>query len=75
MAAIVIGVVAVIPLIVNISQPAIFTILSSISIVLIYLSYLLVTVPLLRRRFLKKWPLQDDGSEPGFSSANGGGSP
>ena len=66
-AAIVIGVVAVIPLIVNISQPAIFTILSSISIVLIYLSYLLVTVPLLRRRFLKKWPLKDDGSEPGFS--------
>lgn len=66
-AAIVIGVVAVIPLIVNISQPAIFTILSSISIVLIYLSYLLVTVPMLRRRFLKKWPLKDDGSEPGFS--------
>ncbi|MDP9937671.1 urea carboxylase system permease [Paenarthrobacter nicotinovorans] len=66
-AAIVIGVVAVIPLIVNISQPAIFTILSSISIVLIYLSYLLVTVPMLRRRFLKKWPLKDDGSEAGFS--------
>ncbi|NQD87462.1 amino acid permease [Paenarthrobacter sp. CM16] len=66
-AAIVIGIVAVIPLIVNISQPAIFTILSSISIVLIYLSYLLVTVPMLRRRFLKKWPLKDDGSEPGFS--------
>ncbi|MET4619059.1 urea carboxylase system permease [Arthrobacter sp. 2762] len=66
-AAIVIGAVAVIPLIVNISQPAIFTILSSISIVLIYLSYLLVTVPMLRRRFLKKWPLKDDGSEPGFS--------
>ena len=66
-AAIVIGTVAVIPLIVNISQPAIFTILSSISIVLIYLSYLLVTVPMLRRRFLKKWPLKDDGSEPGFS--------
>ncbi|WP_416403491.1 APC family permease [Arthrobacter sp. LFS091] len=66
-AAIVIGVVAVIPLLVNISQPAIFTILSSISIVLIYLSYLLVTVPMLRRRFLKKWPLKDDGSEPGFS--------
>ena len=65
--AIVIGTVAVIPLIVNISQPAIFTILSSISIVLIYLSYLLVTVPMLRRRFLKKWPLKDDGSEPGFS--------
>ena len=35
-AAIVIGLLAIIPLIVNISQPAIFTILSSISIVLIY---------------------------------------
>jgi hypothetical protein len=33
-------VIAVIPLIVNVSHPAIFTILSSISIVLIYLSYL-----------------------------------
>lgn len=66
-AAIVIGIIAIIPLIVNVSQPAIFTILSSISIVLIYLSYLLVTVPLLRKRFQKKWPLADDGTEPGFS--------
>ena len=70
-AAIVIGIIAVIPLIVNVSQPAIFTILSSISIVLIYLSYLLVTVPMLRKRLLKKWPLPDAGgsnrdSEPGF---------
>ncbi|MFJ6077376.1 APC family permease [Pseudarthrobacter sp. NPDC092419] len=66
-AAIVIGIIAVIPLIVNVSQPAIFTILSSISIVLIYLSYLLVTVPMLRNRLAKKWPLSDDGTEPGFS--------
>jgi amino acid transporter len=66
-AAIVIGVMAVIPLLVNVMQPAIFTILSSISIVLIYLSYLLVTVPMLRNRFLKKWPLVDGGSEPGFT--------
>ncbi len=67
-AAIVIGLIAMIPLIVNVSQPAIFTILSSISIVLIYLSYLLVTVPLLRRRFLKKWPLSDEiHGKSGFS--------
>jgi hypothetical protein len=39
---------------VNVSQPAIFTILSSISIVLIYLSYLLVTVPMLRKPFGQK---------------------
>ena len=71
-AAIVIGVLAVIPLLVNVMQPAIFTILSSISIVLIYLSYLLVTVPMLRKRLLKKWPLADDGSEAGFSMGSGG---
>ncbi|WP_425319993.1 APC family permease [Arthrobacter woluwensis] len=66
-AAIVIGVLAIIPLLVNITQPAIFTILSSISIVLIYLSYLLVTAPMLRRRFQKRWPLKDGGTEVGFS--------
>jgi urea carboxylase system permease len=67
-AAIVIGLIAIMPLIVNVSQPAIFTILSSISIVLIYLSYLLVTVPLLRQRFLKKWPLSDAShGKAGFS--------
>ncbi|WP_326963784.1 APC family permease [Arthrobacter sp. PL16] len=68
-AAIVIGIIAIIPLIVNVSQPAIFTILSSISIVLIYLSYLLVTVPLLRRRFKKMWPLPDTGTDNGESEA------
>src|SRR4051794_10660380 len=67
-AAIVIGVIAVIPLIVNVMQPAIFTIMSSISIVLIYLSYLLVTVPMLRNRLLRKWPLKDEGAgKAGFS--------
>jgi len=34
--------------------------------VLIYLSYLLVTVPLLRKRLARKWPILDDGAEPGF---------
>jgi urea carboxylase system permease len=71
-AAIVIGVMAVIPLLVNVMQPAIFTILSSISIVLIYLSYLLVTVPLLRKRLLKQWPLRDEQSEAGFTTGKWG---
>ncbi|MCU1515325.1 MAG: amino acid permease-associated region [Pseudarthrobacter sp.] len=71
-AAIVIGVMAVIPLLVNVMQPAIFTILSSISIVLIYLSYLLVTVPLLRKRLLKQWPLRDQESEAGFTTGKWG---
>jgi len=49
-------------------QPAIFTIMSSISIVLIYLSYLLVTVPMLRNRLLRKWPLKEAGAgTAGFS--------
>jgi urea carboxylase system permease len=71
-AAIVIGVLAVIPLLVNVMQPAIFTILSSISIVLIYLSYLLVTVPLLRKRLQRKWPAPGDSSEAGFSMGKWG---
>ncbi|MDQ0633160.1 urea carboxylase system permease [Arthrobacter pascens] len=71
-AAIVIGVLAVIPLLVNVMQPAIFTILSSISIVLIYLSYLLVTVPLLRKRLQRKWPAPGDNSEAGFSMGKWG---
>jgi amino acid transporter len=66
-AAIVTGVLAIIPLIVNIGQPAIFTIVTSIGIVLIYMSYLLVTIPMLRNRFLKKWPLRGDGTDTGFS--------
>lgn len=66
-AAVTTGVLAIIPLVINIGQPAIFTILSSIGIVLIYLAYLLVTAPMLRNRFLKKWPLADDGAGTGFS--------
>ena len=66
-AAITIGIIAMIPLLVNVGQPAIFTIVSTIGIVLIYLAYLLVTVPMLLSRFRKKWPLADDGTEIGFS--------
>lgn len=69
-AAMVVGVLAVIPLLVNVMQPAIFTILSSISIVLIYLSYLLVTVPMLRNRLLGRWP--GDDSDAGFSMGKWG---
>ena len=41
---------AVIILLVNINQPKIFTVITGIAIVMIYLAYLCVTVPLLRRR-------------------------
>lgn len=71
-AAIVIGVIAIIPLIVNVSQPAIFTILSSISIVLIYLAYLLVTVPMLRKRLQGKWPGPGGTADVGFSMGKWG---
>ncbi|QBJ98328.1 amino acid permease [Rhodococcus sp. ABRD24] len=50
-----IGVLCVAVLAVNVGNSAIFTTLSSVCIVLIYLAYLMVTVPLLVRR-LKGWP-------------------
>jgi amino acid transporter len=64
-ASIVTGVLAMVPLIVNITQPAIFTIVLTIGIVLIYMSYLLVTIPMLRNRLKGRWPLRD-GVEAGF---------
>ncbi|WP_371741914.1 APC family permease [Herbiconiux sp. VKM Ac-2851] len=48
--AIVIGVLAVLILAVNIGTPQIFTAVTSVAVILIYLAYLLVTLPLLIRR-------------------------
>jgi urea carboxylase system permease len=53
--AIVVGVGSAAVLLVNIGQPALFTALTSVCIVLLYIAYALVTVPLLVRR-LKGWP-------------------
>ena len=50
-----IGLLCVAVLAVNVGNSAIFTTLSSVCIVLIYLAYLMVTVPLLVRR-LSGWP-------------------
>ncbi|QKT11365.1 amino acid permease [Rhodococcus sp. W8901] len=50
-----IGLACIVVLAVNVGNSAIFTTLSSVCIVLIYLAYLMVTVPLLVRR-LKGWP-------------------
>ncbi len=55
--AILIGVLAVAVLVLNIRQPEIFTALTSIAIVMIYLAYLLVTVPMLVARLRGRWPL------------------
>ena len=57
--AFVIGGLAVLILVINIGQPKIFTVLTSIAIIMIYLAYLMVTGPLLMRRFKGEWPPKD----------------
>jgi amino acid transporter len=54
-AAILVGVLAAGVLLVNVKQGALFLALASVCIVMLYLAYLFVTVPLLFRR-LKGWP-------------------
>ncbi|MEY8038441.1 APC family permease [Saccharopolyspora cebuensis] len=53
--AVLIGVLAVVLLLVNIGQPQIFTTVTSLAIILIYVSYLLVTVPMLIARLRGRW--------------------
>jgi amino acid transporter len=57
--AVVIGVIAELILVLNIGQPKIFTVLTSIAVIMIYLAYLMVTVPLLRKRLAGQWPPAD----------------
>ncbi len=57
--AILIGVIAELILVVNIGQPKIFTVLTSIAIIMIYLAYLMVTGPLLLQRLRRQWPPAD----------------
>src|SRR5215207_6829239 len=57
--AVVIGLIAVIILVINISQPKIFTVLTSIAIIMIYMAYLMVTGPLLKKRLQGQWPPAD----------------
>jgi urea carboxylase system permease len=57
--AVVIGVIAELILVLNIGQPKIFTVLTSIAVIMIYLAYLLVTVPMLRKRLAGQWPPAD----------------
>jgi amino acid transporter len=54
--AVLIGVVAVLILVVNISSPKIFTAVTGVAIIMIYIAYLLVTAPMLVRRFRGQWP-------------------
>ena len=57
--AVVIGVIAELILVVNIGQPKIFTVLTSIAIIMIYLAYLMVTAPMLKKRLQGQWPPAD----------------
>jgi urea carboxylase system permease len=57
--AVVIGVIAVLILLINVGQPKIFTVLTSIAVIMIYLAYLMVTGPMLKKRLQGKWPPPD----------------
>ena len=57
--AIVIGVIAALILVINVGQPKIFTVLTSIAVIMIYLAYLMVTGPLLLKRLRGHWPPAD----------------
>ncbi|MET8223770.1 amino acid permease [Streptomyces sp. NPDC005301] len=59
--AVIIGVLAVAILVVNIRQPQIFTVVTSIGIVMVYLAYLGVTVPMLVARLRGTWRPAGDG--------------
>jgi urea carboxylase system permease len=63
--AVISGALAILILVVNINQPQIFTVITSIGIIMIYIAYLLVTVPMLRRRLAGEWPPKD-ARERGF---------
>jgi urea carboxylase system permease len=57
--AVTIGIIAVIILVINIGQPKIFTVLTPIAIIMIYMAYLMVTGPMLKKRLQGQWPPKD----------------
>ncbi|MET0703248.1 MAG: amino acid permease [Mycobacterium sp.] len=57
--AVVIGVISVLILVINVANTQIFTVLTSIAIIMIYLAYLMVTAPMLKKRFQGQWPPAD----------------
>lgn len=64
-ASVLVGAFAIAILVINIRQPQIFTVVTSIAIIMIYLAYLLVTGPMLLARFRGQWPRA--GRREGFS--------
>ena len=71
--AVITGVLAILILVVNISQPQIFTVITSIGIIMIYIAYLLVTVPMLRKRLRGEWPPKDARGADGLLHARQAG--
>ena len=57
--AVLIGVLAILILVVNIRQPQIFVVITSIGIIMIYIAYLLVTGPMLLARMRGQWRAED----------------
>jgi urea carboxylase system permease len=57
--AVLIGVLAIVILVVNIRQPQIFVVITSIGIIMIYIAYLLVTMPMLKARLQGRWRPED----------------
>jgi urea carboxylase system permease len=57
--AVISGVLAVLILVVNIGNDQIFTVITSIGIIMIYIAYLLVTGPMLVKRLRGEWPPKD----------------
>jgi amino acid transporter len=66
------GALAILILIVNIRQPQIFTVITSIGIIMIYIAYLLVTLPMLLKRLRGEWPLPGDPAKGYFSLGKAG---
>jgi urea carboxylase system permease len=64
---ILIGVLALLILISNIGTPEVFTAVTSVAIIMIYIAYLLVTIPMLMRRMRGQWP-DDAGRASGYFS-------
>jgi len=65
--AVLIGVLALLILVVNIRQPQIFTVITSIGIIMIYIAYLLVTIPMLLARLRGQWPRDEEATRGYFS--------
>lgn len=65
--AVLIGVASVLILVVNIGSPQIFTAVTSVAVIMIYIAYLLVTVPMLRKRLKGEWPGPNAGTDGYFS--------